>query len=59
MDEKRDLIICLIEGNPELTGAELEYYATQILRAEMDDDYVLMYAFIQEALWGQRVKPAA
>ena len=59
MDDKRDLILCLIDGNPDLTGAQLEYYATQIILAEQSDDYQTMYALIQEALYGRQVKPAA
>ncbi|MBN1567960.1 MAG: hypothetical protein JXA73_08930 [Acidobacteria bacterium] len=59
IDEKGYLILCLLDGNPYLTGAQAEDYAIRIIQAEQNEDYQLFHGLIQEAIYGQAVKPAA
>ena len=58
-DEIRDLCILLMEENPRLTVETALEYSRRICAAEHEEDYILMYKLIQEALYGKGHRDAA
>ena len=49
-----NLILDLLSANPDLTGSQAHEYARSIIAAESREDYELMYAIQQEALYGRK-----
>lgn len=53
--ELKELKLCLIDANKNLTGAQINHYASAILDAENKENYDLMNRLIQEALYNPSI----
>jgi hypothetical protein len=50
---KDDIAETFLQENPALSAAQALDYAERVARCELDENYILMNALIQEALYGK------